>query len=123
MCDLLLTALVASIIAVHGLNGHRIDTWTFKEKVCWLKELLPPEIPMAAIFSYGYPIATPITSVAQDLIVVLDERRMKRSSYEIPIVFVAHGTGGLIVKEVRITKDMTCIFTAPITDYSRLSHS
>lgn len=64
-------------------------------------DFLPLEIPDAAVFSYGYPSATRITSVAQDLIVALDKKRMERSSYEVPIVFVAHNTGGLIVKEVR----------------------
>lgn len=62
------------------------------------------EIPDANVLSYGYPKATPITSAAQDLIVMLDEKRMTRSSYDIPIVFVTHSTGGLIVKEVSATE-------------------
>ena len=98
--DALLTAIFASIVAVHGLNGHPLGSWTSKGEVCWLRDLLPPEIPEAAVFSYGYPTATPITSLAQDLIVTLDERRMTRSSFEVPIVFITQGTGGLIVKGV-----------------------
>lgn len=78
-------------------------SWTSAENICWLVDFLPSEIPGAAVFSYGYPTATPITSAAQELIVALDEKRMTRFSYEVPIVFVAHGTGGLIVKEVRTT--------------------
>ncbi|MCJ1267198.1 hypothetical protein MMC22_007083 [Lobaria immixta] len=87
------------ILAVHGINGHRRFSWTSVKGICWLEDVPPREIPNAPVFSYEYPTATPITSVAQDLIVTLDERQMKWSSYEVPIVFVAHSTGGLIVRE------------------------
>lgn len=90
------------MVAVHGLHGHRLKSWSSNTYTCWLSEILPEQLPNAAIFSYGYPNATPITSVAQDLLVELDEARMKRSSFEIPIVFVARDIGGLVVKEVSI---------------------
>ena len=44
-----------SIIAVHGLNGHPITTWTHREsRMMWLKTLLSVALPMSRIMSYGY---------------------------------------------------------------------
>ena len=46
-----------SIIAVHGLNGHRRDTWTYTDNertVLWLKDLLPEMITTARIMTFGY---------------------------------------------------------------------
>lgn len=40
-------------------------------------------------------------SAARDLIVTLDNERRQRSNFDVPIAFLAHGTGGLIVKQVR----------------------
>ncbi|KAH0541264.1 hypothetical protein FGG08_004269 [Glutinoglossum americanum] len=42
------------IVAVHGLNGHREKSWTAKNNVNWLRDLLPEVIPKARIFSWGY---------------------------------------------------------------------
>jgi hypothetical protein len=49
---------IQSIVAVHGLNGHREKTWTSKDNVNWLKDLLPEKIPNARIFSWGYDANT-----------------------------------------------------------------
>jgi hypothetical protein len=40
-------------VAVHGLSGHRKKTWTVDDHF-WLKEFLPPELPHARIFTFGY---------------------------------------------------------------------
>ena len=52
----LLNLLTASIVAVHGLNGHRLDTWTAANGICWLNDssLLPAHFPTARIMTYGY---------------------------------------------------------------------
>ena len=46
-----------SIIAIHGLNGDRVKTWTDGD-VFWLQDLLPNTLKArgikARIFSYGY---------------------------------------------------------------------
>jgi hypothetical protein len=50
----------SSIIAVHGLNGNRIESWTHTskgpsgEKYMWLKQFLPDDVPEARISTYGY---------------------------------------------------------------------
>jgi hypothetical protein len=51
-----------SIVAVHGLNGHREKTWTTEGGVNWLRVLLPEEIPHARILSWGYDANTHNTS-------------------------------------------------------------
>ena len=47
-----------SIIAVHGLNGHRDKTWTAANGRHWLRDLLPNDIPNARVFCWGYDANT-----------------------------------------------------------------
>lgn len=45
------------VIAIHGLNGHPRDTWTYDKaegQVFWLQDFLPKALPGARIFTYGY---------------------------------------------------------------------
>ena len=44
-----------SIVAVHGLGGHAMRTWTHAatEKL-WLRDFLPLAIPNARIMTFGY---------------------------------------------------------------------
>jgi hypothetical protein len=48
-------SLVSSIIFVHGLHGHRTETWT-KGRICWPRDLLPKEDEFSnvRILSFGY---------------------------------------------------------------------
>lgn len=74
-------------------------------------------MPGANVFTYGYPPGNSISAIAQDLIRCLDNERLNRSTYEVPIAFVAHGTGGLIVKQVG-----TSLMTFAALDIFRLSY-
>jgi hypothetical protein len=47
-----------SIVAIHGLDGHREESWKAKNGVLWLRDLLPKKIPKARILSYGYDANT-----------------------------------------------------------------
>ncbi|KAH8723188.1 hypothetical protein GQ44DRAFT_741145 [Phaeosphaeriaceae sp. PMI808] len=49
---------VVDIVAVHGLNGHRDETWTAANGTHWLRDLLPKDIPNARIFCWGYDANT-----------------------------------------------------------------
>lgn len=51
-----------SIVAVHGLDGKREESWTAKNGVNWLRDLLPSDIPQARIFAWGYEAKTHGTS-------------------------------------------------------------
>ncbi|KAH2446205.1 hypothetical protein KXV83_000975 [Aspergillus fumigatus] len=45
------------IVAVHGLNGHAVETWTARpENLCWLShpDFLPKYVSMARVLSWGY---------------------------------------------------------------------
>lgn len=48
----------SSIVAVHGLQGDLLKTWTSKsdEKVCWLcdPQFLPKYLPQARVLTWGY---------------------------------------------------------------------
>lgn len=44
-----------SLVAIHGLNGHALETWTHKQsRVMWLRDLLPQALPNIRIMTYGY---------------------------------------------------------------------
>ena len=48
---------ISSIVAVHGLYGHALQTWTSDQsKALWLRdaEMLPKAIPNARILTWGY---------------------------------------------------------------------
>ena len=55
---LLTTCHIQSIVAVHGLNGHREKTWTADNGVNWLQDLLLEKIQNARIFTWGYDANT-----------------------------------------------------------------
>lgn len=38
---------------VHGLRGHRVNTWT-KNQVTWPRDLLKSDLEKARVFSFGY---------------------------------------------------------------------
>jgi hypothetical protein len=49
---------LVDIVAIHGLNGHYVNTWTTAledgSQVNWLRDLLPKEVPNARIMSFSY---------------------------------------------------------------------
>ena len=58
LLDALLCSDYCSIVAVHGLNGHRDKTWTAANGKRWLRDLLPNDIPNARVFCWGYDANT-----------------------------------------------------------------
>lgn len=46
--------ILPSIIAVHGLGGHREKSWTTENGVNWLESLLPVDLPETRIHTWGY---------------------------------------------------------------------
>lgn len=52
-----LTSCLVSLVAIHGLNGHREKTWTSNGKL-WLRDFLPERIPNARIMTWGYDANT-----------------------------------------------------------------
>ena len=47
--------MICSIVAVHGINGDHLKTWTDKTSGrLWLKEFLPSAVPTARVMTFGY---------------------------------------------------------------------
>jgi hypothetical protein len=124
-------------VFVHGLCGHRKNTWA-KDGVCWPEELLPkePALSRVRILTFGYDanVVGPmgrasLNSLFEHSLSLLNELSRERGrdavscynfhkSYQIinefqrdrPIIFVAHCLGGLLVKDVSFLDCcLTCI--------------
>ncbi|CAG1984541.1 unnamed protein product, partial [Fusarium graminearum] len=105
---------VVDIVVIHGLDGHREKTWTAKNGVHWLRDLLRVDIPEARILAWGYDANTHAVSGtccsflydhARTLVSDLNRRRKLTDSSERPIIFIAHSLGGIVVKSALIHSD------------------
>lgn len=57
-----------SLVAIHGLNGDPINTWTHTEtEVMWLRDLLSAAIPDIRIMTFGYNARFKNFTAQQDL--------------------------------------------------------
>lgn len=57
-----------SIIAIHGLEGNLVDTWTHPNtKSFWLKDFLPTNLSGARIMSFGYNADAAFSSAVSDI--------------------------------------------------------
>jgi len=45
------------VIAIHGLNGDPLMTWTHSDGTLWLRDLLPDTLPGANIYTYCYRLS------------------------------------------------------------------
>ncbi|KAF2705194.1 hypothetical protein K504DRAFT_388654, partial [Pleomassaria siparia CBS 279.74] len=99
-----------SIVAIHGLNGHRDKTWTAANDAHWLRDFLSSDIPNARIFCWGYDANTYGNRIsceylydhARSLVSDLCLKRKLTNTMRRPIIFVAHSLGGIIVKSVSL---------------------
>ncbi|KAI0193668.1 Alpha/Beta hydrolase protein [Xylaria flabelliformis] len=97
------------IVAIHGLNGHYMDTFTHKPKFApstmWLKDLLPKKIPGCRTMSFQYDASfnsmsiASVRDTARSLLELLKDEREEPKYANVPIVIVAHSLGGLITKQ------------------------
>ncbi|KAK5215750.1 hypothetical protein LTR47_009949 [Exophiala xenobiotica] len=95
------------IVAVHGLGGNAVNTWTHpKSKKCWLRDFLPQQIPDARIMTFGYNAdvafgqsTAEIIDHAKSLLVSLVDKREEPEEIQRPLIFVAHSLGGIVVKQ------------------------
>ncbi|KAI4110724.1 MAG: hypothetical protein LQ345_006932 [Seirophora villosa] len=102
---------VNSIVAVHGLNGDAIQTWTTnKTEKFWLgdPEMLPKNMSNARILSFGYDASATaffgrtssdtILQHAHTLVAELVADRQLEGAVNRPIIFICHSLGGIVVK-------------------------
>lgn len=94
---------------IHGLTGNRESTWT-ADGQCppWPQTLLPPKLDRARILIYGYDAYIMRKSVAgsnrlidhaANLLTDLTTDRASCNASTRPLIFIAHGLGGLVCKE------------------------
>ncbi|KAL1859522.1 hypothetical protein VTK73DRAFT_7574 [Phialemonium thermophilum] len=105
----------ADIIFVHGLGGTSRLTWSKNKspELFWPGRFLPsePDICQARILTFGYNatfgrrgnVSTSVLDFAKDLLFELkyakDEDTKDLQIGQVPLIFVVHSMGGLIVKE------------------------
>ena len=92
------------------LTGNRETTWTHKKGTCWPQDLLVGDFPAARIMTFGYDVdVAGLLTIAssnrlyghgQSLAYALVSQREKCSAK--PILFIAHGFGGLVCKQALI---------------------
>ncbi|KAJ5542567.1 hypothetical protein N7535_004989 [Penicillium sp. DV-2018c] len=104
------------IIFIHGLTCNRTKTWTHQNGTFWPKDLLANDIPQARIMTFGYELdllnftstststsksaTNRLHDTAQSLSYALVSQRIDCPTR--PIMFIAHGLGGLICQQVFI---------------------
>lgn len=94
------------IVAIHGLNGHYLRTWT-EGSSNWLRDFLPEDLPTARIMSLGYDSRVAFSSsvgnierFADQLLAYLNRERKEPTTQDRPLIFICHSMGGLVMKQV-----------------------
>ena len=96
------------IVAIHGLNGHYLNTWTDeKSKINWLKAFVPEIVPAARVMSFSYnsmlqfsKSTSDVVTFGQQLLECLNAERESMEESQRPIIFICHSLGGLVFKQV-----------------------
>ncbi|KAK4140980.1 Alpha/Beta hydrolase protein [Dichotomopilus funicola] len=99
------------VVAVHGLGGHYLNTWTHVpsrgngDVTLWLRDLLPQKLPNAHVMSFSYDSAIysradqSVRATAGKLVQLLRNIREEYEDENRPIVFIGHSLGGIIIKQ------------------------
>jgi hypothetical protein len=100
-------------VLVHGLKGHPKKTWRSKNDVFWPTDLLPASLEdeKANVLVYGYnadvyssnsaksPSDNHIFQHARSLVTSLTQFRRGEKTVELPIIWIVHSFGGIVVKK------------------------
>ncbi|KAK4171599.1 hypothetical protein QBC36DRAFT_365913 [Triangularia setosa] len=113
------------IIAVHGLNGHYLETWTYTkdrtrpagrwgkwlgkgatdQDTLWLRDLLPQKLPNTRIMTFEYDSSVfgnnSAFGVEENAMALLRELGNVREEggEGRSIVFIGHSLGGIVIKQ------------------------
>ncbi|KAI1859909.1 uncharacterized protein JN550_011828 [Neoarthrinium moseri] len=105
--------ILSSVVFVHGFLGHPKKTWAAPgdrttPPTYWPREKVPQSLPQARVWAFGYDtkLSHPLRSGSQntvygegkELVAILDDVRRGNEKL-LPIIFVAHSLGGIVVKQ------------------------
>ena len=105
-------SLTIDIVLVHGLNSSRTKPWTNRHDDFWPSWIVD-DVPGARVWVYGYNSSVWLTDSKDHLMVhsvkfleSLANAKVGLKGNEdhqqpIPVVFVGHSLGGVLVKQVR----------------------
>ncbi|KAH6613326.1 hypothetical protein F5144DRAFT_400836 [Chaetomium tenue] len=125
------------IVAVHGLNGSALGTWTTLDSgICWLNDprFLPKYVKNARVLVWGYnasfssltghvPSKDRIHHHAHTLVAHLAADRLLSGTADKPIIFLCHSLGGIVVKRVRPPSLLPATLTTPIPNQHPLNQT
>jgi hypothetical protein len=98
---------------VHGLTGNREKTWTHPETLTFWPDLIAEDFPLARVISFGYDANIAkfartwenaqnagLRSYGEQLVnAVRNARQGNEALSTLPIYFIAHSLGGLVVEQ------------------------
>lgn len=98
------------IVAIHGLNGHYLRTWTDERTgLNWLSDLIPRVIPAARVMSLSYnsvlqfsKSTADVSAFGRQLLEGLMAERQSEEEMDRPVLFICHSLGGLVFKQAYI---------------------
>ncbi|KAL8354938.1 hypothetical protein RB601_000633 [Gaeumannomyces tritici] len=99
------------VVAIHGLNGDYLKSWTHADSTLWLRDMLPGKLAGARVMSFSYDASTSggvvyaVREIAKQLLSELRDAREDAGSEGTPIVFVCHSLGGIVLKQALALAD------------------
>ncbi|CAI6340753.1 unnamed protein product [Periconia digitata] len=108
----------ATIVAVHGFDGHYTRTWTNLEAdppFFWIRDGLGKDLPQCRLLTYAYDASImptpenprhPLFEHATNLHRALKTHLEKEENAR-PIIFISHNMGGILVKQVLVESAMS----------------
>ncbi|KAH6663483.1 acyl transferase/acyl hydrolase/lysophospholipase [Halenospora varia] len=88
-----------TIVLIHGLQGHRIKTWTSSQGFFWPDYLGQKEFPDVRILTFGYNDV--LDAAAHTLLAdLLDDRSNNDIRGPSPIILLGHSSGGTLAKQM-----------------------
>ncbi|KAN0110209.1 hypothetical protein V8E51_006596 [Hyaloscypha variabilis] len=115
--DIDLSSLALDIIALHGLNGNQLTTWTDpKTQALWLRDFLPKDV-KARVMVFGYDAKAAfgdgvagVKEHARGLLGALGEKRGRSFEAKRPLIFVGHSLGGLVIKQALVIAEQETLY-------------
>ncbi|KAB8300861.1 hypothetical protein EYC80_002789 [Monilinia laxa] len=92
------------LIAIHGQNGHPINSWTDRNSgALWLRDLLPGILKThldvnVRVLTYGYAALEPVETIGIRLMKSIAELRNETNSEGRKIIWCAHSFGGPLLQ-------------------------